>query len=65
MCGILGPSAGETWVAYVGVPDEYPNTGDLAHEVDDAMWEAALFVLEERELEDPLLRVPTDERATL
>jgi hypothetical protein len=65
MCGFLGPTAGEAWLAHMGVSDEYPDTGELAREVDDAMWEAALLVLEERKLEDPLLRALTDERATL
>lgn len=65
MCGILGPTAGESWLAYVGVSDEYPDLGDLDREVDDAMWEAARHVLEQRKLEDPLLRVMADERCTM
>lgn len=62
VCGILGPTAGEGWLAYVGVDDEYPELNDLAREIDDAMWEAARFVLYERSLEDPVLRVMADDR---
>lgn len=62
MCGLLGPTAGEGWLVYVGVDDEYPELNDLAREIDDAMWEAARFVLYERSMEDPVLRVMADER---
>ncbi len=65
MCGILGPTAGESWLSYVGVPVDYPELGDLAREVDDAMWEAAEVVLAERKAEDPVLRTMADERCTL
>lgn len=62
---ILGPSPGESWLEYVGVPDTYPGFTALAREVDDAMWEAAQDVLRERRAEDPLLRVLSDDRAGL
>lgn len=65
MCGVLGPTAGESWLAYVGVPDDYPDINSLAREIDDAMWEAAQSLLEERKRADPLLRVLADERCTL
>jgi hypothetical protein len=52
-----------TWTT--AVDHEYPDFGEVADEITAAMWEAAMFVLEERKLEDPLLRAPADERATL
>jgi hypothetical protein len=32
MCGILGPTVGEGWLAYLGVDHEYPDVGELADE---------------------------------
>lgn len=65
MCGILGPTAGESWLAYVGVPDDYPDLTELAREIDDGMWEVAQEILAERKLEDPVLRTMADERCSL
>lgn len=65
MCGILGPTAGESWLAYVGVPTDYPDLGELAREIDDGMWEAGQEILAERKAEDPTLRAMADERCTL
>jgi hypothetical protein len=65
MCGILGPTAGETWLAYIGVPDDYPDRDLLARMVDDAMWDAALDVLRDEKARDPLLRAMADERCRL
>jgi len=53
---------GETWISYMGVPDEYPDFIDLAFEVNDAMWDAALDVFNERLAVNPVLRALRDDR---
>jgi hypothetical protein len=62
---MIGPTVGETFAAYQGVPDEYPGGNDLARELDDAMWEAGMYVLRERQAEDPVLRAMMDDRYRL
>jgi len=63
--GFLGPTAGESWLAHVGVNDEYPGLDRLTRDVEDAMWEAAWDVLRDHAAADPLLRVMADERCVL
>lgn len=56
---------GENWISYIGVPDEYPDFIELALEVNDAMWDAALDVFNERLAANPVLRAMRDARYQL
>ncbi len=58
-------TAGETWLSYMGVPDDYPDFLKLAFEINDAMWDAAAEVLHERMADDVVLRALHDDRYRL
>lgn len=63
--GILGPTAGESFAAHMGVPDEYPGGNELCRDLDDAMYEAGLWLLREQQAADPVLRAMMDDRYRL
>jgi hypothetical protein len=62
---MLGPTAGDTYLAFIGLPDEYPGAGDLARELDDEIAMAAALVVQDWKGRDPLLRAMLDERCEL
>lgn len=62
---VLGPTPGETFLAFIGLNPEYPGYDRLAIETDDAISEAANDVLNEWKARDPLLRVMLDNRCQL
>lgn len=54
---MLGPTPAEGFLAWAGLPDDYPHGDQLARELDDELFTAAELVLADWKRQDPLLRV--------
>lgn len=54
---MLGPTPAEGFLAWAGLPNDYPHGDQLAKELDDELFTAAELVLADWKRQDPLLRV--------
>ncbi len=62
---MLGPTPAEGFLAWVGLPDDYPHGDQLVTELNDELFTAAELVMAEWKRRDPLLRVLLHEDCAL